>query len=47
MTEIENAKIILVPGTSAIAHIGICSLVCYFPLHYENNKKEPVNLRKS
>ena len=26
--------------------VRIFSLVCYFPLHYQNNKIEPVNLRK-
>ena len=28
-------------------NVRIFSLVCYFPPHYQNNKKQPVNLRKS
>ena len=46
MTEIKNVKIIPVQY-HIYNSVRIFSLVCYFSLHHQNNKKEPVNLRKS
>ena len=46
MTEIEIVKIILVQQ-HIYNNVPIFSLVCYFPPYHQNDKKEPVILRKS
>ena len=45
MTGIEIVKIILVQY-HIYSNVLIFSLVCYFPPYHQNNKKEPVILRK-
>ena len=41
MAEIENVKIILVQEHMCNS-VSISSLVHYFPLRHQNNKKEPI-----
>ena len=46
MTKFEIVKIILLIY-DMYDGVFIFSIVCYFPPHNQNNKKQPVNLRKS